>query len=128
MPLLPLPDTVCQDDIQFHKERGNYKSTLTHSDAFQQILQEDVERGFALKLPFEISSYIPHSSLASLGCQEQTTQNTTGERVSKLRMTYEQSFLGPSVTSVNMIVDSSKLPSCMYGYFLWCTIHYILGL
>jgi hypothetical protein len=43
-------------------------------------------------------------------------------------MTHDQSFLGPSGSSVNSRVNHSKLPPCMYGYCLRRIIHYILGL
>ncbi len=101
-PLLPIPDSICHEDINFHKEHGNHMSSLLHSDTIQLILQEDVERGFALILPIELLPHIPQASLAPLGCQEQTT--------------------------LNMRVDHTNLPPCMYGYCLRRTIHYILHL
>jgi len=94
----------------------------------QELIQEDIKIGFALILPVEILQFIPNSSLAPLVCQEQSTINTSGEKVSKFRMTHDQSFLGPSGSSVNMQVDTSKLPPCRYGHCLRCIIHYIISL
>jgi hypothetical protein len=74
-PLFPIPDEIRQADVLFHKERGNHKSAVLHSEKIQQIIKDDVERGFALIIPIEILNSIPLSSLAPLGCQEQTTIN-----------------------------------------------------
>ncbi len=75
------------------------------------MIKEDVEQGFAL-----------------LGCQEQMTINASGDRVPKFRLTHDQSFPGPSSTSVNLRVDQSKLPPIMYRFCLKRIIHFILGL
>jgi hypothetical protein len=127
-PLLPIPDPIRQEDLIFHKDRGIHKSASKHSEKIQQLLKDDVERGFALILPVEVLPLIPNASLAPLGCQEQKTLNAAGDRVSKFRMTHDQSFLGPSGSSVNMRVETSKQPPCMYGYCLRHIIHYILSL
>jgi hypothetical protein len=42
-------------------------------------------------------------------------------------MTHDQSFPGPSGTSVNSRVDSTVLPPIMYSFVLLRTIHYIVG-
>jgi hypothetical protein len=91
-PLTHIPDDIRREDILFHKERGNHKLAITHSKKIQELIQEDVNRGFALILPVEILQFIPNASLAPLGCQEQSTINTSGERVSKFRMNHDQSF------------------------------------
>jgi hypothetical protein len=56
------------------------------------------------------------------------TINSLGDRVPKFRLTHDQSFPGPSGTSVNLRVDHSKLPPIMYGFCLKRIIHFILGL
>jgi hypothetical protein len=92
------------------------------------MIQEDVKHGFALPLPVEVLSHIPNASLAPLECHEQMTINALGERVTKYHLTHDQSFPWPSGSSVNLRVDSSKLPHIMYGFCFTCIIHYILGL
>lgn len=101
---------------------------MKFSDTISKIIQDDVEKGFALPLPLEILPFIPNASIAPLGCHEQTTLNSLGERVPKFRLTHDQSFPGPSGTSVNLRVDHSKLPPIMYGFCLKRIIHYILSL
>jgi hypothetical protein len=66
------------------------------------MIQEDVEWGFALPLPIELLPYISNASIVPLGCHEQTTINASGEQVSKFRLTHDQSFPGPSGSSVNL--------------------------
>jgi hypothetical protein len=45
---------------------------------------------------------IPNASLAPLGCQTQESINEFGERITKHRMTHDQTFPGPSGKSVNL--------------------------
>ncbi len=127
-PLQPVLPSICLDDIKYRKDRGNHKSASKFHDVMSKMIQEDAERGFALPLPIEILPHIPNASLAPLGCHEQTSINASGEQVPKLRLTLDQSFPGPSGTSVNLRVDSTKLPPIMYGFCLKRIIHYILDL
>lgn len=117
-PLHPIPSGIRNEDIQFHKDRGKHKSASKFHHILSTIIKEDVERGFALPLPVELLPLIPNASLAPLGCQEQTTINALGERIPKYRLTHDQSFPGPSGSSVNLRVDPSKLPPIMYGFCL----------
>lgn len=82
-PLLLISTDQRVVDIQFHCERGNHKSALKHNHILDKIIQEDVEKGFALPLPIEIINLIPNASLAPLGCHEQETINEFGERIPK---------------------------------------------
>jgi hypothetical protein len=127
-PLHPIPNKIRKNDIKYHKERGNNKSATKAPDVISKMIQEDVECGFALRLPLGVLDHIPNASLAQLGCQEQSTIETTGTRIPKFRLTHDQSFLGPSGSSVNSRVVSTKLTPIMYGFCLKRVIHYILGL
>jgi hypothetical protein len=63
--------------------------------------------------------------LAPLGCVKQQTINALGERTTKFRMTHDQSFPGPSGTSVNMRTQHDQLPPIVYGFCLKRVIHFI---
>ena len=89
-------------DLEFHLQRGNHQSASRHDDVLEQLINDDIIRGFALPLPISILPFIPNASLAPLGCHEQETINEFGERIPKYRMTHDQSFKGPSGLSVNL--------------------------
>ncbi len=127
-PLQPIPDSSRKEDLDFHKNRGNHKSASKLKHILDKIITEDIERGFALPLPVESLNSIPNASLAPLGCQEQETINEKGEKIPKYRMTHDQSFKGPSNTSVNLRVINDELPPCMYSYVFKRTLHYIVDL
>jgi hypothetical protein len=78
-PLKEIPNEIRQQDIEFHIERGNHKSTLKYQEAVTKIIKEDVERGFALILPLLVIQHIKQASIAPLGCQKQWSINNTGE-------------------------------------------------
>ena len=92
------------------------------------IIQEDVERGFALPFPITALHFLPNASLAPLGCVRQSSVDALGNRVAKFCMTHNQTFPGPSKLSVNLRVQHDKLPPICYSFVLMRTIHYILDL
>jgi hypothetical protein len=51
-------------DLIFHSNRGNHKSASKHHKALQEIIRDDVERGFALPLPVTALHFLPKASLA----------------------------------------------------------------
>jgi hypothetical protein len=81
-----------------------------------------------LPLPITALHFLPKASVAPLGCAQQSTLDMSGNRVIKHRMTHDQSFLGPSGTSVNLRAQQEKLPPIRYSVVLLRTIHYILDL
>jgi len=126
--LLPISQENRVIDLNYQKNRGNDKSTLKSKDILNKIIQEDVERGFALPLPIKLLKFIPNASLAPLGWQEEETINERGERIPKFRMTHDQNFPCPSHRSVNLRVIQDELPQCMYSHVLLRSIHYIVHL
>jgi hypothetical protein len=127
-PLMDIPDEIRKEDLIFHKDRGNHKSALKHKEIISNIIKEDIEQGFALILPIQTLHLIQNASLAPLGCVKQWTINKSGERVAKYRLTHDQSFLGPSGTSVNDRTTHEALPPLVYGFCLKRLIHYIIKL
>jgi hypothetical protein len=127
----PLDDISLTDreqDLIFHANRGNHQSAVKNAAILKSIIQEDVQRGFALPLPITALHFIPNAYLAPLGCVKQSSVDMLGNRVVKYRMTHNQTFPGPSELSVNLRVQHDKLPPIRYSYVLMRTIHYILDL
>jgi len=127
----PLDEISDQDrltDLNFHANHGNHKSAFFHKQIFQDIIKEDVERGFALALPVTALHFLPKASLASLGCVKQSTLDASGNQSTKYRMTLNQSFPGPSKLSVNFRVQQSKLQPILYSFVISLCIHYKLSL
>jgi hypothetical protein len=67
-PFLPLSHEVRIKDLIFHKDRGNHKSVSKNINKINNIISEEIQRGFALPLPIEILHHTPNASLALLGC------------------------------------------------------------
>jgi len=123
-----IPQEIQEEDLEFHKHRGNHKSATKFSDAITSIIKEDMERGFALILPIQTLKRIENASLAPLGCIKQNKIGNDGSRTHKFCLTHDQSFLGPSGTSVNIRTIHDDFPPIVYGFCLKCIIHYILNL
>jgi len=127
-PLQPISNEARKLDLEYHAARGNHKSALKNHTALENIIENDISKGYALPLLREILYDIPNASLAPLGCIEQDTINERGERTTKFRMTHDQSFKGPSLHSVNERVIRECLPNCMYSFTLLRSLHYIISL
>jgi hypothetical protein len=127
-PLDEISDTDRKFDLTFHLNRGNHKSAMLYHQILQDIITEDIERGFALPLPVSVLHSLPKASLAPLGCVKQSMIDASGSRSFKHRMTHDQSFPLPSNLSVNLRVQNNKLPPIMYNFVLLRSIHYILSL
>ncbi len=127
-PLEPISDKDREEDLDFHSTRGNHKSTMKYFDIINNIVTEDIERGFALPLPLSILKKLPNASIAPLGCQKQSTIDDKGNIIPKYRMTHDQTFPGPSGLSVNLRIKKDLLPSILYSYVLCRSIHYIVNI
>jgi hypothetical protein len=127
-PLRPISSKDRKLDLEFHAARGNHKSAVKHQAALEKIIKNDITKGYTLPLLKEALFDIPNASLAPLGCVEQDTINERGERSTKFRMTHDQSFLGPSLHSVNERVVKECLPNCMYSFALLRILHYLVSL
>jgi len=127
-PLADICDTDRLKDLSFHQDRGNHKSLSKYREFIDPIITEDIERGFALPLLPEILPELGKTSLAPLGCHKQTTMNAAGKVIPKYRLTHDQSFEGPSGSSVNICTQKEKLPPIMYSFVLSRLVHYIVNI
>jgi hypothetical protein len=92
-----------------------------------KLITDDIERGFALLLPISCLYKIPNASLAPLGCHKQSKIDERGQPIPKSRMTYDQSFPGPSGLSVNLTVQKNLLSPILYSYVMSRLLHYIVN-
>jgi len=126
LPLTAISDEERQTDIDWHKRRGNHKSAVVNCDLVRKLLLDDVVHGFSLPLQTDCIYEVKNASLAPLGVQFQRTIDEHGATIPKYRMTHDQTFPGPSGKSVNLRIDKSKLPPCVYGHVLKRLTHYIV--
>ena len=74
-PLKPISNQDRKIDLEFHASRGNHKSAEKYQNALDDIINNDIHRGFALPLLIDILFDLPGASLALLGCVDQDTIN-----------------------------------------------------
>ena len=109
-------------------ERGNHKSALSNASELQKNIMNDVARGFSLPLVLSDAVHLPNAAIAPLGIAQQDGYDEHGNKKSKFRLTHDQSFKGPSGTSLNSRTNMDKLPKCMFGHALSRMLHYIIAL
>jgi hypothetical protein len=125
-PLDPIADEIRRIDLSYHQDRGNHQALKKYASYIDPVIEEEIDRGFALPLPINCLSKLPKASLAPLGCHKQTTISESGDLIPKYRLTHDQSFPGPSGLSVNSRVQREKLPPIMYSFALLRIIHFIV--
>lgn len=128
VPLAPMSTKSRLQDLTWHLQRGNHKSADKNQPKIRELLNEDVIHGYSLILPLNCLPHLKNASIAPLGLQEQGTINELGERVTKWRMTHDQTFPGESGLSVNRRTDMAALQPCMFGFALSRLLHYIVDL
>jgi hypothetical protein len=126
MPLEALDDKERLKDVQEALRYGNHKSTQQNPAIVREMLNDEVNRGWQLVLPFDSIEQIPEAIVSPLGLVCQNTINELGETIQKWRITHDQSFKFQSGTSVNSRVQQEKLTDCMFGSALRRFIHSII--
>jgi hypothetical protein len=126
-PLEPISKENRLKDLAFHKEWGNHRSLSKFSSFIDPVITEDIECGFTVPLSINTLDKLPNASLAPLGCHKQTTINALDEMVQKYCLTHDQSFPGPSGSSVNLRVKKNLIPPIRYSFVLSRLIHYIVN-
>ena len=71
-----------------------------------------------MPLTNESIHHIKNAGVVPLGVQQQFSINEKGERSTKIRVTYDCYFPGPSEPSVNNLVLRDTLQPCFYRFFL----------
>ena len=120
-PLSPLSNENRLLNIEDALNFGNHKGTNQQPELLTKLIQDDVNRGFALSLPLNKLKKIPDVLFRPLNIQLQKTINKCGKIIpNKDRMTHDLSWCWQSGTSVNNRVDEEKLTPCFYG----CALKY----
>jgi hypothetical protein len=112
-PLLPISREDRINDLNFHLERGNRKSTSKFKEMMDPLVSDNITHGFTLPLPIDSLHNIHEASLAPLGCHKQETINEFGDKIPKYRMTHDQSFPGHLGLTINLRVITAGLPPTM---------------
>ncbi len=128
----PLTDLSESDRVQKNNEfisRGNHKSAITHHEVFKKIITQEIHQGWMIPLPLPYTNDIPNSELAPIGIDDkQWKALPDGSRVSKYRLTHDQTFEASVGTSVNNRTIREKLDPLFYGGCLSRLLHYIISI
>ena len=116
-------------DLASAIEFGNHKGIEKHPTIFTDLVNTDVQKGFALIIPFDKLTQLPGALLCPMNVIEQHTISDMGEIIDKQRACHDLSFpFPPSDTSVNSRVRKDDLQPCMFGHCIVRIIHYIIAL
>jgi hypothetical protein len=126
-PLSPLDNINRLLDINNALAFGIHKGADQQPELLLKLVQDDIDRGFALPLPLIKIKKIPGILLAPLNIQLQKTINERGEIIPKDRLTHDQSWKWQSETSVNSRLDEEQLMPCYFCQALRRIINWMVA-
>jgi len=128
-PLKPIADI---ERLQKNREfinRGNHKSAIKHMTVLTDILEKEVQQGWMIPVPLDYIQEIPGSELAPVGIDDKQFKTLIdGSKLTKYRLTHDQSLEASVGASVNKRVIRVALEPLYYGGCLSRIIHYIISL
>ena len=124
----PIPDDERLEDLETTILYGNHKSAGKEDKAIMKGLRNEVIRGWQLPLPVEKLHLIPGAVVVPLGYAHQFSIDEEGNRISKGRITTDQSHPRKPNRSVNARVRESELSPCEYGHTMSRHLHRLVAL
>jgi hypothetical protein len=115
-PLTPIKET---DRLQKNEEfiaRGNHKSANKYIAILRDTQEKEVQQGWIIPVPLHFINKIPDAELAPVGIDDkQFKVLPDGSKLTKYRLTHDQSFEVSVGASVNMRVIREDLEPLYYG-------------
>ena len=128
-PLDPIDESSRKLDLDEALKMGNHKGAIKQPQILENLMADDVHRGFSLPIPLERVSEIPDAIMAPQNVARQNTIDETGQIIEKDRLTHDQSWVYTSGTpSMNDRVREIELTPVQFGRTSLRTIHYIVAL
>jgi hypothetical protein len=120
------------DRLQKNEEfivRGNHKSANKYLAILKDTLDKEANQGWMIPVPLHFINKIPDAELAPVGIDDkQFKLLPDGSKLTKYRLTHDQSFEASVGASVNKRVIREDLEPLYYGGCLSRIIHYILSI
>ena len=126
LPLTPLNESACLDDLREAIAYGNHKSAIRNAPRLMKILSKEVNKAWQLPLPIQHLDKIPGAIVSPLGLAKQAGIDKNGHIIPKWRVTHDQSFAFSSRKSINDRMIKSELSPCQYGFALRHFLHTII--
>jgi len=127
----PFETTITEEDrkamLEENLARGNHKSAVKEEDRHHvtKLMNLDVDHGYAIPLTVEGVRKLKDAEVYPVGLQNQMTIDEDGNSIPKKRVTHDLSHNKASGNSVNQRVDSSDLPTAIYGHAMRRVLHLI---
>ena len=81
---------------------GNHKGAQARSNELADLVEKDVQFGYALPLPVRVAKALPGILFAPMNIMDQNSIDDCGRIIEKSRLTHDQSYVfSGSKTSVN---------------------------
>jgi hypothetical protein len=127
-PLEPINEDLRKLDLTEALAMGNHKGATKEPQILENLMKEDVFRGYSLPIPLNKVVEIPGAIMAPQNVARQNTIDETGKIVGKDRLTHDQSWTYSSqAPSMNDRVREDELTPVQFGRTMIRVIHYIVN-
>ena len=126
-PLTNLDPEKQKEDLIEALDFGNHKGVDKHDELFNEIMEEEVRRGWVLPIPRQKVLEIDRAIMAPMNIASQFGINEKGKIIEKKRLTHNQSMVHSSETSIDSRVIDSEIQDVMYGKCIIRVIHDIVS-
>lgn len=127
-PLDPIDETTRKIDLTEALQMGNHKGAIKQPQVLENLMADDVQRGFSLPIPVERVIELDHAVMAPQNVARQNSIDETGKIIEKDRLTHDQSWVYSSgAPSMNDRVREVELTPVQFGRTSLRMIHYIVA-
>eukprot|EP00978_Attheya_sp_CCMP212_P016940 scaffold44783_cov43-Attheya_sp.AAC.3 len=128
-PLEPIDEELRKLDLAEALTMGNHKGATKEPQILENLMKEDVFRGYSLPIPLNKVTEIPGAIMAPQNVARQNTIDETGKIVGNDRLTpHDQPWTYSSqAPSMNYRVREDELTPVQFGRTMIRVIHYIVN-
>eukprot|EP00978_Attheya_sp_CCMP212_P039055 scaffold199454_cov24-Attheya_sp.AAC.1 len=127
-PLEPLDEELRKKDLEEALAMGDHKGAMKQPQALENLMAEDVFRGYSLPIPLEKVTEIAGAIMAPQNVARQNNIDETGQIIKKDRLTHDQSWMFSSgAPSINDRIREDEITPVQFGRTVSHVIHHIVS-
>jgi hypothetical protein len=115
----PVPSKIRRQENQTLISYNNHKGARDHEEIIHESINDDIIKGYAIALPMSAAHKLPKAMICPVRVVQQKIYSKDGSQEIKTRLTHDQTYTHlDNSKSVNDLLDLSKFPPMIYGWYL----------
>eukprot|EP00978_Attheya_sp_CCMP212_P023022 scaffold69703_cov50-Attheya_sp.AAC.3 len=127
-PLEPLGEELRKEDLAEALLIGNHKGAMKQPQVLENLMAEDIFRGYSLPIPLGKVIEIDGAIMAPQNVARQNTIDETGQIIEKDRLTHYQSWkFSSGAPSINNRTIEYEITPVQFGRTICHVIHFVVS-